>query len=101
MNDRNPHEGIISKTPTITERLSFNECNIVIENITRCRDKSFFLTRLRALRVNTEDPGLQQDILSLYEKIQSLSEEGYQQMRQDAERSAVLFPPNYSLPNGG
>lgn len=86
-----------SSPETLSLRLSFNECHIFIENA-RVIDKPAFLKRLGALLSNTTDPGLARDLQSLMSKVARLTDDDFQQLRVDAERNAILFPPRYKLP---
>jgi len=78
--------------------LNFNESHIVMENISRFKEKRQFLTYLNILNNNTEDAELKKDLQTLFEKVKALTPDQYQTLRKDADQYKIVFPPNYQLP---
>lgn len=77
-------------------RLTFNEANILMENISG-KDKTNLLIHLEKLSENTTDEILRRSAISLLKKIALLSEEEYARLIADASKGLVLYPPNYLL----
>ena len=77
--------------------LSFNEANILI-GMLFMPDISNFVQRLDYLLQTTDDPYLKEELASLLNKIQTLSQEEYDLLRKDIQSGKILFPPNYQLP---
>jgi len=77
-------------------RLTFNEANILMENI-KGRDKSELLFQLENLYRNSSDEILEKSTLSLLKKIANLSENEYARLTSDALDGRILYPPNYYI----
>lgn len=79
--------------------LSFEEANILIENY-RKQDLCGMIARLDNLLHHTVDTQLVKETNSLLTKIQALTPQEYERLSKDIESGAIIFPPNYSLPQG-
>lgn len=77
-------------------RLTFNEANILMENI-KGRDKAELLFHLENLYRNSSDEILEKSTLSLLKKIANLSENEYARLTSDALDGRILYPPNYYI----
>ena len=77
--------------------LSFEEANILIENIQN-HNLSDLIVRLDNIIENTSDIYLRMILKSVLNKIQTLTPAEYTILKTDIENNAILFPPHYTLP---
>ena len=77
--------------------LSFEEANILIENY-RKQDLCGMIARLDNLLHHTIDIQLAKETNSLLTKIQALTPQEFERLSKDIESGAIIFPPNYALP---
>lgn len=79
-------------------RLSFNEANILMENI-KGMDKSTLVLRLKELSKTVSDVILKESTVSLLHKIANLTDEEFDKLKKEAALNHITYPPNFTLNN--
>lgn len=77
-------------------RLSFNEVNILMENISGV-DKTTLVINLQNLSENASDELLKRDAINLSQKISGLTESQFTRLQADAKAGRISYPPGYML----
>lgn len=77
-------------------RLSFNEVNILMENISGV-DKTTLVISLQNLSENASDELLKCDTINLSQKISGLTESQFARLQSDAKAGRLVYPPGYML----